>query len=100
MFVAILVFTFIGRPSILISMASRIVLLPVIAGISYEIIRLSGKYSGNRLVNLIVYPSLALQSLTTRRPDDEQIEVAITAMKQAIQMDEEGFDVSVEEKVG
>ena len=52
-------------------------------------IRLSGKYSTNRLVNLIVYPSLALQSLTTRRPDDDQIEVAITAMKLAISMDQE-----------
>lgn len=98
MFVAILVFTFIGRPSILVSIASRIVFLPVIAGISYEIIRLSGKYAGNRLVNLIVYPSLALQSLTTRRPDDGQIEVAITAMKQAIRIDEEGFDVATENK--
>mgnify|MGYP001167621383 FL=1 len=89
MLVAILVFTFIGRPPILISIASRIVLVPVIAGISYEVIRLSGKYSQNKLVNLIVYPSLALQSLTTRRPDDDQIEVAITAMKLAISMDEE-----------
>ena len=88
MIVAIIVFTFLGRPPILISIASRVVLVPVIAGISYEIIRFSGAHSGNPLVNAIVYPSLALQKLTTREPDDDQIEVAIQAMSHAIAVDE------------
>ena len=88
MIVAIILFTFLGRPSILISIASRVVLIPLIAGISYEIIRFSGAHSGNPLVNAIVYPSLALQKLTTRKPDDDQIEVAITAMSHAIAVDE------------
>ena len=88
MIVAIVVFTFVGRPSLPVSVASRIVLVPVIAAISYEIIRLSGAHAANPLVKFIVYPSLALQSLTTRKPDDAQIEVAIRAMERAIAIDE------------
>lgn len=88
MVVAIAVFTFVGRPSLPISIASRVILVPVIAGISYEIIKFSGAHSGNPLVKLIVYPSLALQALTTRQPDDDQIEVAIHAMKHAIAVDQ------------
>ena len=88
MVVAIVVFTFVGRPSLPVSVASRIVLVPVIAAISYEIIRLSGAHAANPLVKFIVYPSLALQSLTTRKPDDAQIEVAIRAMERAIAIDE------------
>ena len=88
MVVAIAVFTFIGRPSLPVSVASRIVLVPLIAAISYEIIRFSGAHSANPLVKFIVYPSLALQSLTTRQPDDAQIEVAIRAMEHAIAIDE------------
>ena len=88
MVVAIAVFTFVGRPSLPISVASRIVLVPIIASISYEIIRLSGAHAANPLVKFIVYPSLALQSLTTRKPDDAQIEVAIHAMEHAIAIDE------------
>ena len=88
MVVAIAVFTFIGRPSLPVSVASRIVLVPLIAAISYEIIRFSGAHSTNPLVKFIVYPSLALQSLTTRQPDDAQIEVAIRAMEHAIAVDQ------------
>ena len=88
MVVAIVVFTIVGRPSLPISIASRIVLVPLIAAISYEIIRFSGAHAGNVLVKAIVYPSLALQTLTTRKPDDEQIEVAIAAMNHAIAVDQ------------
>ena len=94
MMVAIVVFTFVGRPSIMISIVSRIVLVPIIAGISYEIIRLSGFYNNNTFVKLIAYPSLALQSLTTRQPDDEHIEVAIAAMNKAINVDKENQETS------
>ena len=88
MVVAIAVFTFVGRPSLPVSVASRIVLVPVIAAISYEIIRFSGARAANPLVRIIFYPSLALQALTTRKPDDDQIEVAIRAMNHAIAVDE------------
>ena len=88
MVVAILLFVFIGRPSMEWRILSRIVLIPVIAAISYEIIRFSGAHQGNLLANVISYPGLLLQRLTTRTPDDRQIEVAISAMSSALAADE------------
>ncbi len=88
MMVAIVLFVFIGRPSMEWRILSRIVLIPVIAAISYEIIRFSGAHQGNLLANVISYPGLLLQRLTTRTPDDRQIEVAISAMQSALDADE------------
>ncbi len=88
MVVAIIVFTLLGTPSLQWRLLSRILLIPVIAGLSYEIIRFSGAHAGNRLVKLFMAPSLALQALTTRPPDDDQIEVAISAMQTAISADQ------------
>ena len=59
---------------------SRIVLIPVIAGVSFEFIRLAGKYD-NKCVNILSKPGLALQNLTTREPDDSQIEVGIASVE-------------------
>ena len=87
MVVAIFVLTFVGREPLWWLIASRIVLIPFIAAASYEVIRLSGAYSDNPIVRLIIVPSLALQSLTTREPDDDQIEVAIAAMNQVLTED-------------
>ena len=83
MVVAIIAFIFVGREPFWWLIASRIVLVPLIAAISYEVIRFSGRHADNPLVHLITAPSLALQSLTTRQPDDDQIEIAIAAMEQA-----------------
>ena len=88
MVVAVVAFVFVGREPLWWLVVSRIVLVPVIAAAAYEVIRLSGRYSTNPLVSLITRPSLALQSLTTRQPDDDQIEIAIAAMTQAIDADE------------
>lgn len=88
MIVSIIVFVFLGTPDLPWRVASRIVLIPAIAGISYEVIRFNAKHSGNALVRLGTVPSLALQKMTTRKPDDDQIEVAIAAMNAAIQGDE------------
>lgn len=88
MVVAIVVFAFVGREPLWWLITSRIALIPFIAAASYEIIRFSGIYSDNMLVRLITGPSLALQALTTRQPQDDQIEVAIAAMKHAIEADE------------
>ena len=88
MVVAVIAFVFVGREPLWWLIVSRVVLVPVIAAVSYEVIRLSGRYSSNPLVGLITGPSLALQSLTTRQPDDDQIEIAIAAMTQAIDADE------------
>jgi uncharacterized protein YqhQ len=87
MVVAIVVFTFVGRDPLWWLIVSRIVLIPVVAAISYEIIRFSGFHSSSPLVRLITVPNLALQSLTTREPDDEQIAVAVAAMDSALKAD-------------
>lgn len=83
MVVAIAAFIFVDREPFWWLIASRIVLVPLIAAVSYEVIRFSGRHADNPLVGLITAPSLALQSLTTRQPDDDQIEIAIEAMRQA-----------------
>lgn len=92
MVVAILAFIFVGREPFWWLIASRIVLVPLIAAVSYEVIRFSGRHAANPLVALITAPSLALQSLTTRQPDDDQIEIAIAAMQQAQAADAEGAE--------
>jgi uncharacterized protein YqhQ len=66
---------------------SRIVLLPVIAGLGYEFIKYSAKNSGNALIKVLMLPGLWLQRLTTREPSDDQIEVAIRALNEAIAME-------------
>ncbi len=87
MFVAIVMFAFTGREPLWWLFASRIVLIPIIASVSYEVIRFSGFHSDNPLVQVIALPSLVLQRLTTREPEDGQIEVAIAAMEEAISVD-------------
>jgi uncharacterized protein YqhQ len=89
MVVSVVAFVFVGRDPFWWLLLSRIVLIPLIAAISYEVIRWSGKYSGNPLVRLITGPSLALQALTTKEPDDDQIEIAIAAMNGALDADAE-----------
>lgn len=80
MIVSIFVFAFLGWPDLWLRISSRIILLPVVAGISYEIIRFAGR-SENSLVKLAIMPGLWLQYLTTREPDDSMIEVAIESLK-------------------
>ena len=67
--------------------ASRIVLLPLIAGLSYEFIKFSAKKRGNKVVEALILPGLLLQRITTREPSDDQIEVAIRAMDEALAME-------------
>jgi len=80
MIVSILLFSFLGWPGIVQRIISRILLLPLVSGISYEIIRIAGK-SGNSFVRALNIPGMWLQKLTTREPDEAQLEVAIEAMK-------------------
>ena len=84
MIVSILVFSLLGRPDFLHRVIYKILLLPVVAGISYEAIRFTGKYSHSKLVQVMSWPGLMLQKITTREPSDDQIEVAIAAMKKVI----------------
>ncbi len=89
MVVAIATFAFLGRPDLWLRIGSRVVLIPAIAAVSYELIRFNAAHSSNVLSKLIIAPGLALQRLTTRKPDDSQIEVAISAMQAALVADEE-----------
>ncbi len=79
MLTSIILFSFFGWPNLLMRFAIRLAILPLVAGISYEIIRLAGK-SNNSLTRLISIPGLFLQKFTTREPDNDQIEVALTAL--------------------
>ena len=80
MLVSIFVFAFLGWPELWIRILSRIILLPVVAGLSYEIIRFSAR-SQNSLVKIATLPGLWLQYLTTREPDDSMLEVAIKSLE-------------------
>lgn len=88
MIVSILLFSFFRWPSLPVRLITRILLLPVVAGISYEIIKWAGR-SDSKLVCAISAPGLWLQKITTREPDDSQIEVAITALKNVLVEDKE-----------
>lgn len=83
MVVSILLFSFLGWPGFIMRIASRIVLLPLVSGISYELIRLAGK-SRNPLITALNRPGMWLQKLTTREPDESQLEVAIVALKSSL----------------
>lgn len=86
--VAILVFTSLGTPPLWWHITSRIVFIPVIAAIAYEAIRFGGSHRHIRVVSWLFAPNLWLQALTTRPPHDDQIEVAIAAMEEAIAQEE------------
>jgi len=83
--VSIIVLALLGRPPLWISILSRIVLLPVIAGASYEFIKWSADRQGNALVRAITAPGLLLQKLVTRPPDDDMVEAAIEALKTVVE---------------
>jgi uncharacterized protein YqhQ len=85
MVLSIFVFSLIGKPPLWLGILSRVALIPVIAGLSYEFIRFSAaRYQCNRLLTWLISPSLALQTLTTREPDDSMLEVAITALTRVL----------------
>jgi uncharacterized protein YqhQ len=82
MVIGIFVFALVGRPSWPWLIGSRILLLPVIAGLAYELIRFAGKHQDNRLLMILLAPGLWLQRLTTRQPTLDQIEVSIRALEE------------------
>ena len=87
--IAILVFALIGRPpSLWLMVLSRIILIPVIAALGYEVTHFGGKHTKNGLVRAILYPGLLLQKLTTRQPDDSQLEVAISALRKVVEIEQ------------
>jgi uncharacterized protein YqhQ len=102
MVIAIFVFAFVGRPVWYWLIASRILLLPVIAGIAYEVIRFAGTHRENTFLMALLAPGLWLQRLTTREPTDDQVEVSIRALQrvrereEAESRDEQRLDARVE----
>jgi uncharacterized protein YqhQ len=88
MVIAIFVFAFFGRPEWYWLITSRILLLPVIAGLAYELIRFASKHQSNRVVMTLLAPGMWLQRLTTREPTHEQIEVSIRALKEVLRLEE------------
>jgi uncharacterized protein YqhQ len=88
MVIAIFVFAFVGRPALHWLILSRIALLPIIAGLAYELIRFAGKHQNNRALMTLLAPGLWLQRLTTREPTLDQIEVSIQALQRVLEREE------------
>jgi uncharacterized protein YqhQ len=86
--IAIIVFAFVGLPSLWLMVLSRILLLPVIAAFGYEVIYFGGRHTDNALVRVIMAPGRWLQRLTTREPDDTQLEVALSALRKVVELDQ------------
>jgi uncharacterized protein YqhQ len=101
MVIGIFVFALVGRPSWPYLIGSRILLLPVIAGLAYELIRFAGKHQSNRILMTLLAPGLWLQRLTTRQPTLDQIEVSIRALQEVrrVEEDETAEQRREEEKV-
>jgi uncharacterized protein YqhQ len=87
MVIAIFVFAFVGQPVWYWLIASRILLLPVIAGLAYELIRFAGKHADSRVLMTLLAPGLWLQRLTTREPTLDQVEVSIRALKEVLRLE-------------
>jgi uncharacterized protein YqhQ len=86
---SIFAFSLVGRQSIEIMIASRLLLVPVIAAIGYEILRFGARHRSNPVVKAIMAPGILVQMITTKQPSDDQIEVAIVSMEQALEADGE-----------
>ena len=84
MIVSIMVFSLLGRPDFLHRVLYKLTLLPLVSGISYEVIRFTGRHKDWRWVQILSWPGLQFQGITTREPTDDQLEVAIAAMEKVI----------------
>jgi uncharacterized protein YqhQ len=88
MIVAIFVFAPVGLPAWWVLLLTRVVGVPLVAGLSFELIKFAGRNRGRGWVQLIIWPGMQLQKLTTREPDDEQIEVAIAALEAVLAVED------------
>jgi uncharacterized protein YqhQ len=87
MILAVLVYSFFGSPSILWRIGSRIVALPIIAGLAFELLRLGARFHGSPAMRALMAPGLWLQKITTKSPSRDQIEVAIASFEQVRRME-------------
>ena len=85
--IAIIVFSMVGKPALWLMIVSRIVLIPVIAALGYEVIYFGARHTNSIFIKIILAPGMWVQSFTTREPDESQLEVAIAAMKTAVEAD-------------
>ena len=88
MVIAVFVFAFFGRPHWYWLVAERILLLPLIAGLAYELIRFAGRHQSNRVLTTLLAPGMWLQRLTTREPSLDQLEVSIRALREVLHLEE------------
>ena len=93
---SIFAFSLVGRQSLPIMVLSRLLLVPVIAAIGYEILRFGGKHRNNPIIKALMAPGILVQMITTKRPSDDQIEVAIVSMEQALEADGEAVPAGSE----
>ena len=84
---SIFTFSLIGKQEPLVMIASRLIAIPLLAAVGYEVLRFGARYRHNRFVRVIMYPGILVQMITTKRPDDDMIEVAITSMQEALVAD-------------
>jgi uncharacterized protein YqhQ len=84
---SIIAFSLIGRQTLILMVASRILLIPVIAAVGYELLRLGAKHRSNPVIKVIMYPGILVQMITTKQPTEDMIEVAIVSLEQAIVAD-------------
>ena len=84
---SIIAFSLVGRQTPLVMIASRILLIPVIAAVGYEVLRFGARHRSNPIIKAVLYPGLLVQMITTKQPSDDMIEVAIVSMEQALEAD-------------
>jgi uncharacterized protein YqhQ len=99
MIVAIFVFAPVGLPAWYILLATRVIGVPLVTGLSFEVIKFAGRNRGKAWVQLIIWPGMQLQKLTTREPEDEQVEVAIAALEAVLAV-EDPRNASAEDRIG
>jgi uncharacterized protein YqhQ len=90
---SIVAFSLVGKQDAPLMIASRIVLIPVIAAVGYELLKWAAKRRGNVIVRALTYPGILVQKITTKRPTDDMIEVAIVSLEQALKADREALPV-------
>jgi uncharacterized protein YqhQ len=88
MVISIFVFALVGDPNIWVKIASRVILIPVIAGIAYEFLKFSAAHQSNPIIKILIAPGLALQGMTTREPDLSMLEVSITALQKLLEVEQ------------
>ena len=90
---SIIAFSLVGRQEPLVMVGSRVLLIPVIASVGYEILRFGARHRSNPILKVLLYPGLVVQMITTKQPSDDMIEVAIVSMEQALEADGEPIPV-------